>query len=102
MGGRETLSDRDVSLALDEGAVVGAFTADHVTEVPKGRRPGRAARPKRPRAAAASQRFRSQGPLDARQLYMNQIQDIPVLSREAVAELSNRIREHQSEFERSL
>jgi RNA polymerase sigma factor (sigma-70 family) len=41
-------------------------------------------------------------PLDARQLYMNQIQDIPVLSREAVAELSKQIREQQALFERTL
>jgi RNA polymerase sigma factor (sigma-70 family) len=94
------LSDRDVSLALDEGAVVGTF-ADDATEV-RTERPSRPVRrPRRPRAAA--QRFRSQsGPVDARQLYMNQIQDIPVLDRETVAELSNRIRAHQNEFERSL
>src|SRR5262249_29891713 len=41
-------------------------------------------------------------PLDARQLYMNQIQDIPVLAREEVAQISNRIREQQDVFERSL
>ncbi len=41
-------------------------------------------------------------PLDARQLYMSQIQAIPVLDREAVAELSGRMRGHQRDFERAL
>jgi RNA polymerase sigma factor (sigma-70 family) len=49
-------------------------------------------------------RFRtsSDARLDARQLYMSQIQDIPVLSREAVAELSKLIREQEALFERTL
>jgi RNA polymerase sigma factor (sigma-70 family) len=85
-------------VALDEGSDFGPF-ADDVTPVREDR-PTRA-RPQRPRTAA--KRFRTaSAPLDARQLYMNQIQDIPVLDREEVAALSYQIREHQNEFERSL
>jgi RNA polymerase sigma factor (sigma-70 family) len=58
--------------------------------------------PARRRSPAAARLRPSSGPLDSRQLYMNQIQDIPVLDREAVARLSDRIREQQALFERSL
>src|SRR5206468_3299328 len=57
----------------------------------------------RRRSAAAAVPLRSaNAPLDARQLYMNQIQAIPVLGREAVAQLSDRIHEQQALFECSL
>jgi RNA polymerase sigma factor (sigma-70 family) len=58
--------------------------------------------PARRRSPATGRLRPASGPLDARQLYMNQIQDIPVLDREAVARLSDRIREQQALFERSL
>ncbi len=51
---------------------------------------------------ASARRADPIGPLNAREHYMNQIQDIPVLSREEVAELSDGLREQQRVFEQSL
>jgi len=53
-------------------------------------------------AVASALRADPIGPMNARELYMNQIQDIPVLSREEVAELSDGLREQQRLFEASL
>jgi RNA polymerase sigma factor (sigma-70 family) len=59
-----------------------------------------------PRRAPSARSRRSEvdpaDSLNARQLYMNQIQDIPVLDRETVAGLSDRLREQQRVFERAL
>ena len=65
--------------------------------------PELAAAPLETRLRRAKRRYEADaGPLDARQLYMSQIQDIPVLDRDAAAEVSNGMREHQREFERVL
>jgi len=59
--------------------------------------------PRRIRAVRARRGDPDPGePLNARQLYMNQIQDIPVLDRETVAALSDRLREQQRLFEVAL
>jgi len=89
--------DRDATLFGDESQIGGL---ELESSPPRKRRPSRTATPRR--SAAAPLPRRESTPLDARQLYMNQIQDIPVLDREAVAKLSGRIREQQGLFERSL
>ena len=62
-----------------------------------------AAAPLETRLRRAKRRYEADaGPLDARQLYMSQIQDIPVLDREAVAAISARMRGHQHDFEAAL
>ena len=91
------MSDRDATLY--EESQVGSIALDS-SPGPDGRR-SRA--PARRRGSASPVRMRAaSAPLDARQLYMNQIQDIPVLDRQAVADLSDQIREQQAVFERSL
>ena len=57
---------------------------------------------RRGKSAGARRKDDEVGPLDARQLYMNQIQDVPVLGREAVAELCDRMRTQQARFEQAL
>ena len=91
------MSDRDATFSGEESEI-GGFEPE---AAPPKRRPGRAPARRRGSGTPASAREVS-GPLDVRQLYMNQIQDIPVLDREAVAQLSNRIREQMALFERSL
>jgi len=89
------VSDRDAQAVGEE---IGGYALESAPEDAS----GVGAPADRP-AEAAPVRFRSSGTrLDARQLYMSQIQDIPVLSRETVAELSKHIREQQDAFERSL
>src|SRR5262245_37872256 len=91
-------------LSAEESQVAASSeSADYEPEVapPRQRRSRRATSGRR--SVAGELRLReASAPLDARQLYMSQIQDIPVLDREAVAELSNRIREQQALFERAL
>ncbi len=89
------MSDRDAALS-GEGEIGGFAQESGPADASEPRARAR-------RRAAAPVRFPgSSAPLDARQLYMSQIQDIPVLRREEVAELSDRIREQQELFERSL
>jgi RNA polymerase sigma factor (sigma-70 family) len=93
------LSDRDAALSGGEDQIggFGLESSPASQDAPSPRAPARR------RSPAPAARLRgSSGPLDTRQLYMNQIQDIPVLGREAVARLSDRIREQQGLFERSL
>jgi RNA polymerase sigma factor (sigma-70 family) len=92
------LLDRHATFSGEESEI-GSFELE--TAPPK-RRPGRATAHRRKSKAPASSLRDTTGPLDARQLYMNQIQDIPVLDRETVAQLSNRISEEMAVFERSL
>jgi RNA polymerase sigma factor (sigma-70 family) len=90
------VTDRDAAQAVDDEIGGYAFESGATAANSDG---APADRP----AAPGPVRFRSSDTrLDARQLYMSQIQDIPVLSREAVAELSKHIREQQEQFERSL
>lgn len=98
MSDREALSHREATLSGEESQI-GGFEPE--SSPPPKRRPSRTVTRRRSAAAAAPLRGAS-APLDARQLYMNQIQAIPVLDREAVAQLSDRIREQQALFEGSL
>ncbi len=92
------MSDRDAALSGDEGRI-GDFAAESAPAWDG----EPLEKPVKRRAAATPARLRSSGAmLDARQLYMNQIQDVPVLSREAIAVISDRIREQQVVFEDSL
>jgi RNA polymerase sigma factor (sigma-70 family) len=90
------LSDREATLSGEESQIGVGFEPE--SSPPPKHRPGPATR----RGSAAAAVRGASAPLDARQLYMNQIQAIPVLDREAVAQLSGRIREQQALFERSL
>ena len=90
--------DRHATFSGEESEIGGL----ELETAPPKRRPGRATARRRRSGAPASSLRDATGPLDARQLYMNQIQDIPVLDRETVAQLSNRIREEMAVFERSL
>jgi RNA polymerase sigma factor (sigma-70 family) len=94
------LSDREATLSAEESPIGGFEPEPDVTPPRKPRL--RRAVPRRRNAAGGLRLREASAPLDARQLYMNQIQDIPVLDREAVAKLSNSIREQQALFERSL
>lgn len=92
--------DRELSHFGGEGRGIGSLSE------PRGagaRSAGSRPTPRRAqRPARRSRQEEADGPLDARQHYMSQIQDIPVLSREEVSELSQRIREQQAHFEKAL
>ena len=80
------MTDRDAAQAVEDEiggyALEGGAPADANGDGAPADRP----------AAPGPVRYRgSDTRLDARQLYMGQIQDIPVLSREAVAELSKHL-----------
>ncbi|MGH7337971.1 MAG: sigma-70 family RNA polymerase sigma factor, partial [Myxococcota bacterium] len=95
------MSDREATLSVEESEI-GELAGFELESAPvPERRPSRAAVRRRKSRTAASV-HEAYTPLDARQLYMNQIQDIPVLDREEVARLSNRISEQMALFERSL
>ena len=93
------VSDRDAAQAVEDEiggyALESGAPADASGDGAPADRPAPTLRPVRFRASSDAR-------LDARQLYMSQIQDIPVLSREAVAELSKLIHEQQDLFERTL
>ena len=96
------MSDRDAARTRGDDQIgeIGGFDLESPEPVSDAPAP---IVPARRRTNGAPARLRAgSGALDTRQLYMNQIQDIPVLSREAVAELSAKIHEHQDLFERSL
>jgi len=96
------VSDRDAQRSRDEDLGLRDWSAEGVPAMETGLTLA-AAPAERQRAATPPARLRAAtGPLDARQLYMNQIQDIPVLKREAVAALSDRIHEQQNLFEQAL
>jgi RNA polymerase primary sigma factor len=93
------VSDRDAAQAL--GDEIGGYALESGGPPDES---GDHAPVERTVASPRPVRFRasSDARLDARQLYMSQIQDIPVLTREAVAELSKLIREQEALFERTL
>ncbi|TMA33133.1 MAG: sigma-70 family RNA polymerase sigma factor [Deltaproteobacteria bacterium] len=96
------MSDRDAALSGDGDQVGGFALESEPVDEPASRSARARPTARRSPAADAAALRGSSGRLDARQLYMSQIQDIPVLAREAVADLSKLIREQQGLFERSL
>ncbi len=94
--------DRDLSQSGGEGRGIGSLSEPRGA---RSRTSGSRSTPPPRSEALRGRRTRveeADGPLDTRQHYMSQIQDIPVLSREEVCDLSRRIREEQGLFEQAL
>jgi RNA polymerase primary sigma factor len=103
MGGSTIVLDRDALQIAEEGRGQGSWSPEPAAaRNTRDTRANARKAPRRVQAAAGALRADPIGPLNARELYMNQIQDIPVLSREEVAALSDRLREQQRLFEQSL